>query len=996
MKELIFKPKGISSLGVKISLIIALVILLCVSSIIYLVMWVQKEKILTQEQQVITLDVQRHANQLSFLLRAKEQKAIIANKMVSQLLAQPVTADYINAVGKSLSYEEDGSVRQYGQVSGAFISTKKHNDYAVKLFGRTDEVWKYISPLILQDFLNFYFISKEHFVRVAPMDMTIGISAEHNYDNEIYYRTGTPENNPSRLPLWTPLYYEPVWKKWVISLVIPVYVEDEFLGVTGTNYILDDIISLVLNTSEWLPGKQILLFDRQGRVIASDINRYRDSQANADLSEGQRLPEPLLHQYITDFLTASDKTNINADTIPEKLIHTAEILPLNWYMSVYANKEDVLLKYADSRAWLLVRSYIIAAIAMLILQFLLYRLIVSRLYRLSSKVQSVALENNLLAYPREDKNTDEITVLDHSFDRLVDDMDSLLHKQNEKIKGIEKAELEARKLSKAVSFSSSGIVLTAPDLKIEYCNPFLLKMLNCSSEKLLLQPLESIFSPEIHAGRYDIEHNLAERQHWQGDVLLQYESTPLWVSLSIAPVRDEKGAVINYVCAMQDISFIKQSQKQMEHLAFYDVLTGLGNRSYFREQLRKAISMTQHGNYSFALLYFDLDEFKRINDTLGHDAGDELLKEMARRLPERLREEDTIARLGGDEFSIIISGVRDRKQVADIALNLQQCFAEPIRLGSYDVSISSSIGITISPEDSADEEILLKHADLAMYEAKARGKNTYHFFNPELNDVANERLLIESQLRDALKNQQFILYYQPKIDLQTERLIGYEALLRWQLSENELVPPYKFIPVAENTGQIVQIGEWVIWESCRFLVRQHSKGQFVSVSVNLSVRQFKDDNLPVIVARALERTEADPAYIILEITETMLMGNTELVINQLNQLKRLGVRLSIDDFGTGYSSLSYLKRLPVDEMKIDRSFVQDIPDDKNDMDIVAAIIAIAQKLNLNVVAEGVETSMQIDFLKANACFEVQGFYFSKPLPESQLGSVTYTYQQQDI
>jgi EAL domain-containing protein (putative c-di-GMP-specific phosphodiesterase class I) len=288
-----------------------------------------------------------------------------------------------------------------------------------------------------------------------------------------------------------------------------------------------------------------------------------------------------------------------------------------------------------------------------------------------------------------------------------------------------------------------------------------------------------------------------------------------------------------------------------------------------------------------------------------------------------------------------------------IAENLQQAFALPVRLSGHDVAISASIGITIAPEDADEEEMLLKHADLAMYEAKARGKNTYHFFSKELNDAANDRLHIENQLREAIREQQFLLYYQPKIDIRTNQVTGYETLLRWLRPDNTMVPPLKFIPVAESTGLIVQIGEWILWEACRFLARQHARGQLITVSVNLSARQFTDQDL-----------------------------------------KRLGLALSIDDFGTGYSSLSYLKRFPVDELKIDRSFVKDIPDDKNDMDITAAIIAMAQKMDLRVVAEGVETAAQVEFLLNNACYLVQGYYFSMPVAEQELSRLDFSIVSQ--
>ena len=424
-------------------------------------------------------------------------------------------------------------------------------------------------------------------------------------------------------------------------------------------------------------------------------------------------------------------------------------------------------------------------------------------------------------------------------------------------------------------------------------------------------------------------------------------------------------------------------------LAIIDDLTSLVNRRGFETMARLLLNSSERQGLPAVLLYFDLDEFKSINDNLCHDACDELLKEVAKRLTSRLREEDTIARLGGDEFAVILSGIKDRGQASVIAANLQQAFSAPVKLGNHEVSISASIGITVAPEDASEEELLLKHADLAMYEAKARGKNTFHFFSHDLNEAANERLLIENQLREAIREHQFMLYYQPKIDIRNNTIIGYETLLRWLRPDNTLVPPLRFISVAESTGLIVQIGEWIIWEACRFLTRQHSRGHDVTLSINLSVRQFNDHDLPEIVERILKRTGADPASLIFEITESMLMGDIDAAIVQLNELKRLGLALSIDDFGTGYSSLSYLKRFPVDELKIDRSFVKDIPDDTNDMDIVAAIIAMAQKMNLRVVAEGVETIEQVEFLKNNACYLVQGYYFSMPRAEQDLYNLSY-------
>lgn len=648
---------------------------------------------------------------------------------------------------------------------------------------------------------------------------------------------------------------------------------------------------------------------------------------------------------------------------------------------------------SNQSVWhLLIFTLFIALFVTAILYMLLNQLILKRLTRLASAVHRVG--RGLQPSLQLDNKPDELGTLNRSFMAMNAEINQLITGLDNRIAEKEHAEMLARKLSKAVAFSSSGIIITNHHLDIEYINPFLSNLLGLEPSAICGKSLNTLFAQDMQLLGNDMRLTLQQRQHWQGDVLLQQadlnDDTQHWVTLAIAPIRDEKGSLSHYVAALQDISFIKQSQKQMERLAYYDSLTGLANRSYFRNQLRKSIAMSQRGYYSFALLYFDLDEFKLINDTLGHDAGDDLLKEVASRLTHRLREDDTIARLGGDEFAVILSDIKDKAQAGQIAATLQQAFQQPVKLGSHTVSISASIGITIAPDDAVDEELLLKHADLAMYEAKARGKNTYRFFSQQLNDAANERLLIESQLREAIALQQFVLFYQPKIDVQDDMLVGYEALIRWLRPDNTLVPPGRFIAVAESTGLIVQIGEWIILEACRFLARQHSRGYAVTVSINLSARQFNDNKLPAMIEQIIHRTGVDPAYLIFEITESMLMGDTDAAIKQLNQLKRLGISLSIDDFGTGYSSLNYLKRFPVDELKIDRSFVKDIPEDRNDMDIVSAIIAMAQKMQLRVVAEGVESAEQAAFLQENACYLVQGYYFSMPLAEQELSQLTFT------
>ena len=982
MKDVISnKPTGMDSLGRKFALVVFIAIVSAGLGVGYLVLEQQRELAFTQQQQVLKQQTEHYASLLNETLLQKERKAVAANQVVMQTLAR----QKLYAVSR-LAPNADGSIRSDDGYSAAFIAAPRYNNRTAALFDHTATLWQQLSPLMLQDFFNFYFISTEQFIRISPGDWALQIETAHDFSTDLFYQIATPEQNPARQPRWTPVYYDSIWQKWMTSLIIPVYINDQFIGITGADYVLTDILQSLPALADNNYHSQLFLFDGTGTVLGPQTQNSGQPVAMNARFAGIQLNKPDLEHYIKQIISGTNRHDSPMQPA-QHLVASAGVNRLDWHLGIYTDTDNIVTTLVDFRFKLVLSFVVVALLIAGLLQLVVYQLILKRLNRLTTAIPRLS-RGELLATQLDNK-ADEIGLLNQAFGRMSGEISELVAGLNARIEEKEQAERSARKLSKAVSFSSSGILLTDAQLNIEYTNPFLIEMLGSEADKLQQQPLQSLFAEEMfHVGEV-IAQTLADRQHWRGDMLLKHQQRQLWVSLAIAPIRDDKGEISNYVCAMQDISFIKQSQKKMEQLAYYDVLTGLANRSYFRDQLRKAIAMSHRGYYSFALLYFDLDEFKRINDTLGHDAGDELLKEVAKRLISRLREDDTIARLGGDEFAVILSDIHDRAQASSIAVNLQQAFAAPVKLGHHEVSISASIGITVAPEDASEEELLLKHADLAMYEAKARGKNTFHFFSPDLNEAANERLLIENQLREAIRDHQFLLYYQPKIDIRDNSIVGYETLLRWLRPDNTLVPPLRFIGVAESTGLIVQIGEWIIWEACRFLSRQHSRGHNISLSINLSVRQFRDDNLPEIVERILQRTGANPANIIFEITESMLMGDTDAAINQLNQLKRLGVSLSIDDFGTGYSSLSYLKRFPVDELKIDRSFVKDIPDDRNDMDIVAAIIAMAQKMNLRVVAEGVETAEQVDFLRKNACYQVQGYYFSVPLAEQELSSLNY-------
>ncbi len=424
----------------------------------------------------------------------------------------------------------------------------------------------------------------------------------------------------------------------------------------------------------------------------------------------------------------------------------------------------------------------------------------------------------------------------------------------------------------------------------------------------------------------------------------------------------------------------KGIEQRLTYLAQFDTLTGLANRSLFLDRFAQTLKQAMRNEWLVGVLFIDLDRFKVVNDTLGHGSGDQLLIMVAARLEECVRAGDTVGRLGGDEFACVLSNLARPDDAALVAQKVVLAMARPFMLSNQEVYISASLGIGVYPSDGIDADTLLRNADTAMYRAKLRGRNGYQFYLPQMNEMALERLQLQTQLRGALERREFVLHYQPKARLASGEISGFEALLRWQHPERGLVPPLEFIHILEETGLIIPVGEWVVRTVCEQLAQWQAEGVTLRpVAINLSARQFQQRNLDVTIAAILAQTGIDPGLLELELTESMLMSDADEAVRMLNTMSAHGVRLSIDDFGTGYSSLAYLKRFPLDALKIDRAFIRDVTTDADDASIALAIINLAHSLKLKVVAEGVETEAQLDFLKAHGCDEMQGYYFSRPL-----------------
>jgi diguanylate cyclase (GGDEF)-like protein/PAS domain S-box-containing protein len=462
------------------------------------------------------------------------------------------------------------------------------------------------------------------------------------------------------------------------------------------------------------------------------------------------------------------------------------------------------------------------------------------------------------------------------------------------------------------------------------------------------------------------------------------DGSPIHISLSIAPLRSADGELSGYLSIVADITERKAAEKRIEFLAYHDALTGLPNRLLLQDRFEQAKAYASRADTKVALLFIDLDNFKSINDTLGHDAGDALLKQIATRLSGCVRETDTISRQGGDEFLILLPDLIHVDDTAPVLVKVMERMQMPIQAQGHEISTSISMGVTVYPDDGASFEVLLKKADMAMYKAKDDGRNTYRFFDEAMNVEAVEHLFIRNGLRRALDRSEFVLHYQPQIDLTSNTVIGVEALIRWNHPELGMVSPARFIPVSEESGLIVQIGDWVLREACRQAVAWQRAGlPEICMAVNLSAVQFKRGNVEQSVIHALEDSGFNPVMLELELTESILIQNVEIVLESVKRLKLLGVKLSIDDFGTGYSSLSYLKRFDIDKLKIDQSFVRDLATDPDDAAIVRAIIQMARSLNLRTIAEGVETVEMLHQLRVFQCDEAQGYHFARPMPADE-------------
>lgn len=640
-------------------------------------------------------------------------------------------------------------------------------------------------------------------------------------------------------------------------------------------------------------------------------------------------------------------------------------------MQTLANNEE---KKAIGSLVVYITTFILIFITTLYCSFFVVRRIVAKIKYISTSMTAMEVEHKF-NQPLKVKGNDELTDMVIAFNHMLTERS--------------KSEGE-QKISAAVfKYASEAIMITDANNKIETVNPAFCHISGFSAEEVLGK------SPNIlNSGKHDSHfyqkmwQSLEQENSWQGEIWNKRKNGEIYPEfLAISVVRDQDKKPLQYISLFSDITKHKKYEEDIWLQANYDSLTGLPNRDLCIERLHNKLNGELEGSRDVALLFIDLDRFKFVNDTWGHSSGDDLLKLAAIRLRNCIREKDTVARFGGDEFVVLLVGLSNRFAIERIVKSILTSLSMPFHLTeSNEAVVSASIGVTVGPEDGNSVELLLKNADTAMYQAKAAGRNTYQFFTKSMNEAVSRRMHIEQSLRQAIKQREFVLHYQPVVSLSNGEIIGAEALIRWQHPSKGLIYPDSFIEVAEEAGLIEPIGQWVIEQACADLKHWQNLGLALQVAVNVSSRQCKQTSkTPIkdIIKEALKDNDISPSNLKVEITESLLMDNSQEMMTTLQDIRDLGVAIYMDDFGTGYSSLSYLKHFPIDVMKIDRSFIAGSIDDKTDASLVEAVVLIGHSLSLKLVGEGIETKQHYDYLRSLGCDYGQGYFISKPIISSE-------------
>ena len=779
---------------------------------------------------------------------------------------------------------------------------------------------------------------------------------------------GDTQKHPKALHM---VYFAP-WD-WIISASS---YKSEFSQLVSVDDFKDSVLAMnVLGTG------YAFMFDSQANIIihpkiSGNLMDYATSENAATIRQAIAQKKGMLH-YLWK--------NPEDQVVKTKLMVFDYIPDFDWFIAscTYTQKAFApLLKMRRIFFIILAASIAVIALVTLAVSTTITRPLTSLIDRFN-----VNMSDGWQLLPLESRRKDEIGDLEESFNAFVKRLES--YKRNLITENMirKETEIQLQLFEKVFENTNEGIAITEPDGKIHAVNQAFTSITGYTAQEAVGQNPRLLKSDRHGPAFYEaMWRALAQKGQWSGEIWNRKKSGQAYPEfLSISAIRDKNGTVKNYVSVFHDISEMKIKEKQIQYMAYHDPLTGLPNRTLFKDRLEHAISRARRNAKTVQLIFIDLDNFKNVNDTAGHARGDELLKDAAERLHTVTRASDTVARLGGDEFVIMVTDVDDMMEIIGMVKRIQHAFSVPFDIEGKSFHITCSIGISVFPEDGEDADTLVRHADLAMYHSKEKGKDKYYLFEKNMAKKINQRIEMEMNMRTAIENDEFEVYFQPQVNIRTLKPVGIEALVRWIKPDGRVVSPGQFIPLAEESGLIIPIGRQIFKKAVEQTCLIREKNQLdLMLSVNVSARQMDEPSFGKMAADIINAASYPADRLKIEITESLLMRDIKTTMARLDNLSQIGISTAIDDFGTGYSSLAYLKQMPITTLKIDKSFIDDIVDDANALALVETIVLMANKLNMGIVAEGVENQAQLGILKRLGDMDIQGYVFARPMPLHEL------------
>ncbi|GAA5316643.1 MAG: hypothetical protein AseanaTS_18470 [Candidatus Pelagadaptatus aseana] len=855
----------------------------------------------------------------------------------------------------------------------------------------TGSAWGASERQLGRELLSLSFISDTGFLRTQPLHRASLMAKDFDPRSSDLFVADTKDKDGSN---WFVLL-DPLNNEFTMTVTQKVMTEDRqrgvLVGVFDMPYGKFNRLTQVTNEFP----VQLLLTDKDNRLLASSVQLQllEEATPNTDLTV-ESIAAVLKDYPGPQYEGAVDQWHIPGSGkyhLVTVAMNGTEWSMIGLYPDSFIDDRLLRINYA-MLVFMIAGALILTVISYQSLQ----HYISLPLKKLLAATQKIPMSD--WHYNAPTLKEDEVGELSHAIDDLATNLRRTINSHQKTISSLDAMSKSLSSMYSTLDASGNLTAIMEPDWELIFANETFLDLFGADLGHGDFREIYRGFFPQLGAGHFqEVEDALKTHGIWQNEIHIESTddgSTKNFLE-KIFYQTGEEGDIVSIIYSAQALFQSGETSAEIQRLAYYDHLTGLQNRTFFKGVMEKELNALNRSESMLALLYLDLDNFKTINDSLGHDAGDELLIEVAGRLQECLRNEDAVARLGGDEFAILLTDVDVLHYVSIVANKILKALSQPMHLTGQLIEVQASIGVTIAPHDGVEVQELMKNADLAMYQAKAKGKNNFRFFTRDMNQQVSRRLALEQEVKSALENHEFVLFYQPKVHLKSGGIHSAEALIRWRLPSGEFRSPAEFIPAAEDSGLIDELGVWIMKTACQQAKTLYKAlRQEVVISINVSARQLLNPAFVSQVGLAINEVNLKPSLLELEITESLFMSNLEQNIHQLDELRALGVRVSIDDFGTGYSSLSYLKRLPIDQLKIDRSFIMDLPDDEDDRVISELIISMAQRLSLEVVAEGVETREQYEYLDSLECEYIQGFYFAKPLPADEFMKLIFEVAKQ--